>query len=137
MDLIKETPYGRITISERVFTKILLDVMQEDDLKDRVWAATKKGRIIDEDAPFAETDTASMITIERDDEGRMLLSLSIVVKFGESIKEICSILNHRLARLIEKHDGKLPGRITITVSGVKGRLTVKRNMEIVTEYEAQ
>ncbi len=135
MVLQKETTYGKITIAERVFAEILLSILEEEEFKDRIWAANKRGRIIQKGAAFAENDIASMLHVERGEDERLILNLAAVVKFGESIKATASKLSDRMAELIKKHDGRKPKRITIEVTGVKGATLQKRSMEIVREYE--
>lgn len=134
MILQKETHLGRITVTDKVFSEMLLSLMEEDEFKDRIWAATKKGKIIQRGAAFADSDISSMLRIERDKEERLCLDLSTVVRFGLSINEITEALSDRIAKLIEIHDGKPPGKITIEVTGIKGATVQKRNIEMIREY---
>ena len=116
--LIKETDYGKITISDKVIESYVADCCQVQALYDKVWLAAKPS-----------------ILAEYTEDEKMQIGFSVYVKFGQSIRAICKILADMVAEQIYKRSGTHPSIITINVAGVKSNNLVKRNMDVVFEYD--
>ena len=135
MDLHRETELGKITIAEKALAEVFLSILSEEEFEDRIWAATKRGRIIQKTSTFAESEIASIMEIKRGDEGRIAVSFSAVTRFGVSISAVTKALADRIAELALKHDKSYPKRVIIEVVGVKDKTTLKKTQDMIKEYE--
>ena len=135
VDIHKDTGFGKITISEKALAEIFLHILSDEEFTDRIWAATKRARLIQNNSSFAESEIASIMEIKRGDEGRLVIAFSAVTKFGVSISLVTRELADRIAEQALKHDGFYPERVIIEVVGVKDRHTLKKTQEMIKEYE--
>lgn len=116
MPLQRETEYGKITISNELLKEVIDDACQKVG-KDIVWPANKLN-----------------LNGSYDDDERIVLSFSVIIKFGVSINETCKQVSDYIAERIKNRSGNFPSKITINVVGVKSKNVVKRLMEVVCEY---
>ena len=117
MPLIKETDYGKITISDELFKDVIESSFDIPECKGKIWLASKHG-----------------IEAEHNDDGKIDMKFSVVVKFGEPIKRLCAAAADDVARRINLRSGQMPASIKVNVIGVKSKNIVKRSMEVVCEY---
>ena len=118
MPLEKHTEYGKISVSDRVFEDAIARLCQQPLLYDKVWLASKPN-----------------IKVSYNEDNKVILSFSVYVKFGQSIKGICKKLSDRMAKMIHNRSGEYPGSIKVNVSGVKSQTLVRRNIDYLFEYK--
>ena len=118
MALERKTEYGKITISDRVFETQIAAFCQLPELYDRIWLAQKPN-----------------IKVIYNESNEIELLFSVYVKFGQSIKEVCKELADKMAEVLYKRMNSYPKKIIVNVAGVKSNSLVKRNMDIVIEYD--
>ena len=135
MSLYKENELGKISISNTVFASIIRDGFQLMECKGRVWPASKKGRQIGNETKFNLSDFGNVIETSLDEDGRLAIEFSIIVKFGTSIKKITDALADYLAENVESFQGSKPAQITIRISGVKSKQIARRNTEVIKRYD--
>ncbi len=138
-----KTELGDIKISDQVIAGIISDVSSDPDIQDRLWPATEKGRRIGKRSMISEiidpgdSDLASNIEARSDDSGRVTLELSVIVRFGISIKAATRMLSDRIADSMEYILGLRPSVIIINIAGVKSRQIARRNTRTIYRYGAQ
>lgn len=138
MALSRETNLGTISVSNLFFAQIIAGSFKLDECKGKVWPATKKGRQIGSPAKFNLSEFANAIEVEpAQQEGRMNIECSVIIKFGASIRGICDTIADYTAQMVEKKHGGKPYKITIHVAGVKSKQIAKRNLEVVKTYELE
>ena len=118
MALEKQTDYGKITISDKVFEELISNFCQLPELYDRIWLASKPN-----------------IKSRYNDSGRIEINLSVYVKFGQSIKGVSKELADKIDDSICRKTGTNPSLINVNVSGVKSGTLVRRNIDIPVEYD--
>ncbi|MBO4235398.1 MAG: Asp23/Gls24 family envelope stress response protein [Firmicutes bacterium] len=117
MALVKETDYGKITISNEVFKEVIENACSVPECKGKIWLAPKHG-----------------IEAEYNEDGKVELKFSAVVKFGEPINRLCNAAADDVARRIKLRSGQMPASIKVNVVGVKSKGIAKRSMEVIREY---
>lgn len=138
MALTRETDLGTISIANLFFAQVIAASFKLDACKGRVWPATKKGRQIGSPAKLNLSEFANAIEVEESEQqGRMNIYCSIIVKFGTSISTVCEEIADYTAEMIEKKHGGRPYKITIHVAGVKSKQIARRNLEVVKTYELE
>ena len=118
MPLEKNTDYGKITVSDRVFEDALTKFCQQPSLYEKIWIAPK-----------------SNIKASYNEDDRIELSFSAYVKFGQSIKGVSQTLSDKMAKLIFDRSGAYPKVINVNVAGVRSHSLIRRNIDIVIEYD--
>lgn len=138
MTLSKETSLGKISISNTIFAGMIVESFHQPKCRDKVFPATKKGRLINMDNKGSLNEFASTIEIDSDTDGKNIeMEFSIIVKFGTSIQLITDSISDYIADKFYNNYGKKPIQIKIRISGVKSRQIAKRNLEVVKRYETQ
>lgn len=65
-----------------------------------------------------------------DGEDGMEITAYIVVRFGESIKEVTEGILDSIYGEVEKVTGQRPAKVTVIVTGTAAKNTVKRHIEV-------
>jgi len=116
MSLIRETEYGKITVSNEVFKDTIELACNMPECDSDIWLAGKPA-----------------IEAEYGEDGRVSLEFSVVVRFGTPIKSLCRLVADEVAEKIRERSGKLPSMIKVNVTGVKSKSIVRRSMEVICE----
>jgi uncharacterized alkaline shock family protein YloU len=135
MALTKKTDLGTITLSDDIFAEILSDVFQEASCGDSIWLSTRRGRMITKMIYWSDSELKRSIDCSFDEQGRVSLRFSVVVRFGISIRRVTGIIADQVAKRIEEVLGSPPSVITIEIAGVRSRQTARRNTKVVYRYE--
>ena len=117
MALTRETDLGKIVISNEVFKAAIEDACLSPNCAGKIWLSSKPG-----------------IEAEYDENGRVTLEFSAVIKFGASIKVVSRELADIIAEHIKKRSGDYPSLIKVNIVGIKSKNTVKRSVEVLCEY---
>ena len=137
MAISKMTEIGRITIADPVFVEALKEITEEEDLRGKIFLATKRGKIVTETAGLSENDVAQILRTEQEESGRYTLTFCVVVKFGESMHGLARALADRIALRSLQESGSRPAKVTVQIAGVQSKALMRRNLEIEIEYEDQ
>lgn len=138
MTLSRDTDLGKITISNGIFAHLILESFHQDNCEGKIWAATKKGRLIALDNKGSFNEFTNSIEIESTDDGKNIeMEFSIIIKFGTSIKKITDHIGDYIANKFYQQYGKKPIQIKIKIAGVKSRQIAKRNLEVIKRYETE
>lgn len=136
MTLEKNTKLGKITLSKLYFAQIIAGSLQQPSCADKVWASTKRGRLIGAGAKLNLSDLASHIEIEQSEAG-YALEFSVITKFGASIRQISDLLADDIAERLQTEQGEKPAQIKIRIAGVKSKQIARREVEVVKSYAVE
>lgn len=135
MTLSKTTELGTISVSDIIFAQIIEKSLKIPECRDKVWAATKKGRQIGNEQKLNISDLAHEIDVEPSADGDSIeLTFHVIIRFGAGIKLITDILTEYISETVLQKLGKKPDLIRIRIVGVKSRNIAKRNLEVVKRY---
>ena len=135
MTLTKKTEFGTVTLSDDIFAEILSDVFEKAPCGNRIWLSTRRGRTITKVIYLSDTDLKRSIYWGFDEQGRVSLRFSVVVRFGISIRRVTRIISDMVAERIGEILGSPPSVITIEIAGVRSRQMARRNTKVVYRYE--
>ncbi|MGI6211076.1 MAG: hypothetical protein ACOYJJ_00620 [Anaerovoracaceae bacterium] len=134
MTLMKTTDLGMITISNAVFARIIRDLMVDPKVSERIWPATRKGRLISLEG--SETELSQNLKAGQTKDGGLELEFGVITKFGSSIRQLTKIVSDGIADELRTEFKETPLTITINIEGVRSRQVARRNTKVVYHYEA-
>lgn len=134
MSFVKKTELGEVRISDQIIGKIVTDAMDTDEIYDKIWPATIHGRQIGLLPKIVDAEFASNMDISFDEDEKLTLEFSVIVKFGESIKSVTHILSDIIYDNIKYLLGVTPSVITVNIAGVKSKHIARRNTKAVYRY---
>lgn len=135
MTVSRETQLGTISISNLLYAQIIARGFEQEACRERIWPATRKGRLISGGQKLNLSEFASHIDVDNDFvENSVDLEFSVIVKFGASIRSLTDQLANYVAAAVEEKTGKKPSQIKIKIAGVKSRQVARRNLEVIKRY---
>ena len=135
MSFEKNTELGEVKISDQIIAQIILDAMDSENIRDRIWPATVRGRQIGLLPKIVDAEFASNMNIDSDENDRLTLEFNVIVKFGESIRSVTHILADNIEESLKYLLGINTSVITINIAGVRSRQIARRNTKAVYKYE--
>ena len=135
MSFEKNTELGEVKISDQIIAQIILDAMESENIRDRIWPATVRGRQIGLLPKIVDAEFASNMNIDSDENDRLTLEFNVIVKFGESIRSVTHILADNIEESLKYLLGINTSVITINIAGVRSRQIARRNTKAVYRYE--
>ncbi len=128
------TELGTIVVTKEALGEMVLDAVSQGDLQGRIWLANKKGKRIQGLTALMGEEKALIGTDPED--GRLVVEICIIVRFGLSMKHLTDILMEELRRRLYRLTGQNPASITIHIVGTLSRNVAKRDIRITKEYAA-
>lgn len=135
MSFGKNTELGEVKISDQIIAQIILDAMDHEKIRDKIWPATVRGRQIGLLPKIVDAEFASNMNIDSDENDRLTLEFNVIVKFGESIRSITRMLADNIEESLKYLLGINTSVITINIAGVRSRQIARRNTKAVYRYE--
>jgi uncharacterized alkaline shock family protein YloU len=130
-----ETEYGKVKLSDRAIGRIVWDAMKSEEIQNKIKPGGRKGHIVKLEEMGSEPEWESFINVSKAPAGRMVISVSVIVRFGVSIKKLIKSLSDTVADEVKRRLGEKPARIDVTVEGVYSKHLAARHMEISHYYE--
>lgn len=118
MPLTKTTEFGKITVQDKVIETFISDLCQKPSLYDRIWIAQKPN-----------------IKANYNEDGDIELAFSVYVRFGGSIKDLCTELADMVREGVMRRTGDSLKKVIVTVSGIRSTSLVRRNMSLEIVYD--
>lgn len=138
MTIARETDLGKISISNAIFAQIIMDAMEQESCRGKVWPSTKRGRQLGGEQMPDAADYGSHIEAERSLDGESIdLEFSIIIRFGTSIRRVTDALGGFIAQAIYEKQGRYPHQVKIRIAGVRSRQIARRNLEVIKNYAAK
>lgn len=135
MALIRNTDLGAVTLSNRLFTNVVISAMSQPGCIDKIWLATKKGHEIGIAVRWTDRDLQTAVKIAEDENVRMTLEINTIVLFGAGIKKTTAILANSIALQLKEMTGCNPSSITINIVGIRSKQIARRRLRAVYRYE--
>lgn len=135
MSISKTTDLGKITVSNAVFARSILESLDTEYCRGKVWPATPRGRQIGSGRKINPNEFAREIKAEPSPEGEGPdIEFSVIVRFGAGIGKLTDAICDHLASDIEEKTGRKPRQIKIRIAGVKSKQIVRRDVEVIKRY---
>ena len=123
------TEWGTIQISKNAVGSILDRAMAP--LEDRAWIAGRRGMLGSLADAVGMGDDYAELMMDVDADGRLTLSMDIIVRFGISIKAVTDGIIDTLRKGVTQLTGQPPRTIRIHVVGTLSKQLIRRDIEVV------
>ena len=128
MQVINKSHYGAINISKQVMNKLVLDELLK--YEDIVFPCSHTGKPLKKGFFSGINELLSSIEIHEAANGTYIF-FYIIVKFGESINEICNAIFDSIERDFEMFSLVKPVEIKACVKGVQAEHLTRRDFEVI------
>ena len=133
MPLTKVTNLGRIIINPSVISKEILN--SATVVNEKLFFATEKGKVIGAPKKVGLGELSANVKINQLD-GKILVTMYIVMNFGASIKAATDTILNNLEKSINSMFPDQNVIVTIKIVGVKSKNIAPRDIEVSREYES-
>lgn len=128
MQVLNKSHYGAINISKQVMNKLVLDELLK--YEDIVFPCSHTGKPLKKGFFSGINELLSSIEIHEVANGTYIF-FYIIVKFGESINEICNAIFDSIERDFEMFSLVKPVEIKAFVKGVQAEHLTRRDFEVI------
>ncbi|WP_304126418.1 Asp23/Gls24 family envelope stress response protein [Mogibacterium diversum] len=128
MQVLNKSHYGAINISKQVMNKLVLDELLK--YEDIVFPCSHTGKPLKKGFFSGINELLSSIEIHEVADGTYIF-FYIIVKFGESINEICNAIFDSIERDFEMFSLVKPVEIKACVKGVQAEHLTRRDFEVI------
>lgn len=128
MQVLNKSHYGAINISKQVMNKLVLDELLK--YEDIVFPCSHTGKPLKKGFFSGINELLSSIEIHEVANGTYIF-FYIIVKFGESINEICNAIFDSIERDFEMFSLVKPVEIKACVKGVQAEHLTRRDFEVI------
>ncbi|WP_314021984.1 Asp23/Gls24 family envelope stress response protein [Mogibacterium diversum] len=128
MQVLNKSHYGAINISKQVMNKLVLDELLK--YEDIVFPCSHTGKPLKKGFFSGINELLSSIEIHEAANGTYIF-FYIIVKFGESINEICNAIFDSIERDFEMFSLVKPVEIKACVKGVQAEHLTRRDFEVI------
>lgn len=128
MQVLNKSHYGDINISKQVMNKLVLDELLK--YEDIVFPCSHTGKPLKKGFFSGINELLSSIEIHEAANGTYIF-FYIIVKFGESINEICNAIFDSIERDFEMFSLVKPVEIKACVKGVQAEHLTRRDFEVI------
>ena len=128
MQVLNKSHYGAINITKQVMNKLVLDELLK--YEDIVFPCSHTGKPLKKGFFSGINDLLSSIEIHEAANGTYIF-FYIIVKFGESINEICNAIFDSIERDFEMFSLVKPVEIKACVKGVQAEHLTRRDFEVI------
>lgn len=128
MQVLNKSHYGAINISKQVMNKLVLDELLK--YEDIVFPCSHTGKPLKKGFFSGINELLSSIEIHEVADGTYIF-FYIIVKFGESINEICNAIFDSIERDFEIFSLVKPVEIKACVKGVQAEHLTRRDFEVI------
>lgn len=128
MQVLNKSHYGAINISKQVMNKLVLDELLK--YEDIVFPCSHTGKPLKKGFFSGINELLSSIEIHEVADGTYIF-FYIIVKFGESINEICNAIFDSIERDFEMFSLVKPVEIKAFVKGVQAEHLTRRDFEVI------
>ena len=132
MQVLNKSHYGAINITKQVMNKLVLDELLK--YEDIVFPCSHTGKPLKKGFFSGINDLLSSIEIHEAANGTYIF-FYIIVKFGESINEICNAIFDSIERDFEMFSLVKPVEIKACVKGVQAEHLTRRDVEVIRTNE--
>ena len=132
MQVLNKSHYGAINISKQVMNKLVLDELLK--YEDIVFPCSHTGKTLKKGFFSGINELLSSIEIHEAADGTYIF-FYIIVKFGESINEICNAIFDSIERDFEMFSLVKPVEIKAFVKGVQAEHLTRRDFEVIRTNE--
>lgn len=132
MQVLNKSHYGAINISKQVMNKLVLDELLK--YEDIVFPCSHTGKPLKKGFFSGINELLSSIEIHEAANGTYIF-FYIIVKFGESINEICNAIFDSIERDFEMFSLVKPVEIKACVKGVQAEHLTRRDFEVIRTNE--
>lgn len=132
MQVLNKSHYGAINISKQVMNKLVLDELLK--YEDIVFPCSHTGKPLKKGFFSGINELLSSIEIHEVANGTYIF-FYIIVKFGESINEICNAIFDSIERDFEMFSLVKPVEIKAFVKGVQAEHLTRRDFEVIRTNE--
>ena len=132
MQVLNKSHYGAINISKQVMNKLVLDELLK--YEDIVFPCSHTGKPLKKGFFSGINELLSSIEIHEAANGTYIF-FYIIVKFGESINEICNAIFDSIERDFEMFSLVKPVEIKAFVKGVQAEHLTRRDFEVIRTNE--
>jgi len=133
MPLTKVTNLGRIIINPSVISKEILN--SATVVNEKLFFATEKGKVIGAPKKVGLGELSANVKLNQLD-GKILVTMYIVMNFGASIKAATDTILNNLEKSINSMFPDQNVIVTIKIVGVKSKNIAPRDIEVSREYES-
>ena len=128
MQVLNKSHYGAINITKQVMNKLVLDELLK--YEDIVFPCSHTGKPLKKGFFSGINELLSSIEIHEAANGTYIF-FYIIVKFGESINEICNAIFDSIERDFEMFSLVKPVEIKACVKGVQAEHLTRRDFEVI------
>ena len=132
MQVFNKSHYGAININKQVMNKLVLDELLK--YEDIVFPCSHTGKPLKKGFFSGINELLSSIEIHEAANGTYIF-FYIIVKFGESINEICNAIFDSIERDFEMFSLVKPVEIKAFVKGVQAEHLTRRDFEVIRTNE--
>ena len=132
MQVLNKSHYGAINISKQVMNKLVLDELLK--YEDIVFPCSHTGKPLKKGFFSGINELLSSIEIHEVANGTYIF-FYIIVKFGESINEICNAIFDSIERDFEMFSLVKPVEIKACIKGVQAEHLTRRDFEVIRTNE--
>ena len=132
MQVLNKSHYGAINITKQVMNKLVLDELLK--YEDIVFPCSHTGKPLKKGFFSGINELLSSIEIHEAANGTYIF-FYIIVKFGESINEICNAIFDSIERDFEMFSLVKPVEIKACIKGVQAEHLTRRDFEVIRTNE--
>ena len=135
MALSSRTDLGEIKISDQIIEDMITDIISGPDMRNKIWAPAKYAYKIGKLHGIADPGSGLELEASRDEEGRVKIEFSVIVRFGISIRKTTKEFSDKLFESMKYQLGIEPDIIIINIAGVKSKQIARRNTRVIYKYD--
>ncbi len=135
MALSSRTDLGEIKISDQIIEDMITDIFSAPDMRNKIWAPSKYSYKIGNLHGITDPGSGLELESSRDEEGKVKIEFSVIVRFGISIRKTTREFSDKLYESMKYQLGIEPDVIIINIAGVKSKQIARRNTRVIYKYD--